>query len=80
MSSPISQSGFDALEQEKRKRKMQRVFRHAATCFSTDCQSRNCQKVKGLLRHFEHAAICSSADCHSRNCAKMKGILEIVQR
>jgi len=55
MTSPASQSGVDALvdaleqQQQKRKRKIQRVFRHVATCSSTDCQSRNCAKVKGIL-------------------------------
>lgn len=51
---------------------------HAATCYSTDCPSANCTKMKGLLKHCSQCQIKTTGGCNV--CKRIWALLQIHAR
>ena len=54
------------------------LLRHAATCSSPTCQSANCTKMKGYLKHGAQCQVKATGDCHV--CKRIRALLQLHAR
>jgi hypothetical protein len=81
---PVSGGAPVQLTEEQRKERQRSIqlhlelLAHAATCNSTSCTSRNCQKMKDFMRHESQCKITAARGC--RNCLRMNSLLSLHAR
>ena len=81
---PVSGGAPVQLTEEQRKERQRSIqlhlelLAHAATCNSTSCTSRNCQKMKDFMKHESTCKITAARGC--RLCMQMNKLLALHAR
>merc|ERR1711988_372086 len=81
---PVSGGAPVQLTEEQRKERQRSIqlhlelLAHAATCNSTSCTSRNCQKMKDFMRHESQCKITAARGC--RLCMQINKVLALHAR